>query len=225
MSMMVLASGFYPLLEENSMGFDQTELSSQIESNSSVISFVGESKYYCVCIVDVVNSTWITASLSSKKLCEYYSTFLNSISTIAKEFGAIIVKNVGDSILYYFPHTVDLADRSAFADVIECGLEILRLRSTINQKMSEHSLPPISFRISSDYGPVMIAKMKSSLVEDLFGSTVNMCAKINSKTSPNTMVIGSDMYQIVKSLIYKFQPIGEYSVGLKQSYPIYSVTK
>jgi hypothetical protein len=71
----------------------------------------------------------------------------------------------------------------------------------------------------------MIAKMKSSLVEDLFGSTVNMCAKINSKTISNTMAIGSDMYQIVKSLEYKFQQTGEYSVGLKQSYPIYSVTK
>ena len=41
----------------------------------------------------------------------------------------------------------------------------------------------------------------SSQNEDLFGSTINMCAKINSKAEPNGMVIGDDLYKIVKPLM------------------------
>jgi hypothetical protein len=35
--------------------------------------------------------------------------------------------------------------------------------------------------------------------DDLFGPTVSLCAKINSMTSINGMVTGSDLYQITRS--------------------------
>ncbi|MGQ0771242.1 MAG: adenylate/guanylate cyclase domain-containing protein [Nitrososphaerota archaeon] len=191
-----------------------------------MISFSGICKDYCVCIVDAVNSTRATASLTPAKTCKYYSVFLNAIGLVARGFGASVVKNVGDSILYYFPKTAEISNRSSFSDVMDCGLQMIELRHIINKKMFEHGIPPISFRISADFGPIMKAKSQSSLVDDIFGATVNMCSKINSKTMPNTMTIGSDMYQIVKTLPdYKFKQIAEYRVGFKQSYPIYDVTK
>jgi len=57
--------------------------------------------------VNAVNSTSTTAKLVNGKLCKYYSIFLNAMSLIIKEFGGEVVKNVGDSLLYYFPGTVD----------------------------------------------------------------------------------------------------------------------
>lgn len=191
-----------------------------------IISFSGICKDYCVCIVDAVNSTKITASLTPVKACRYYSVFLNSVALIAKEFGASIVKNVGDSILYYFPKTMEISNKASFCEVIDCGLEMIKIRPVINKKMFEYGLPPISFRVSADFGPIMKAKSQSLLVDDIFGPTVNMCSKINSKTAPNTMTIGSDMHQIVKSLSnYKFNQAAEYCVGFRQSYPIYGVRR
>jgi len=40
------------------------------------------------------------------------------------------------------------------------------------------------------------------------------------------MVIGSDMYQIVKDFDeYRFKSASDYSLGLLQQYPVYSVFK
>jgi hypothetical protein len=100
----------------------------------------------------------------------------------------------------------------------------------INAKLHSEELPPLNYRISADYGKVEIAKSASSQSEDFFGSTMNVCAKINSKAAPNGIVIGNNMYLIVKSFEskeekYIFDKIEEYS-GFKDansSYPVYSV--
>ncbi len=57
-----------------------------------------------------------------------------------------------------------------------------------------------------------------------FGSTVNMCSKINHLAKPDQLVVGSDLYQIVKkSKDYKFNEVSEFHSALKQDYPVYSV--
>ena len=48
-------------------------------------------------------------------------------------------------------------------------------------KISEEKLPLVDYRISADYGRVEIAKSSSSMSEDLFGTTINICSKINTK--------------------------------------------
>lgn len=185
--------------------------------------FTGMSKNYCVGIVDVVNSTANTARIPSAKMGEYYGTFLGAMSTIVCEFGAKVVKNIGDSLLYYFPRTDYDGDKDSFLDVIECSLAMLDSHDIINDIMAEKSLPRTDYRISADYG--IVAKSTSG-VEDLFGPTVNLCSKINGAASTNGFVIGGDLYQIVKSIKgYEFSTIGSYSSGLKFSYPVYTVTR
>ena len=183
----------------------------------NIVSFSGDSEYYCVCLVDLVNSTNITSKLSYTKACMYYGVFLNTMSIIAKEFGATVVKNGGDSLLYYFPKDV-------FKRVLECARSMIELRSIINDKMSKNGLPELNYRISADYGHVMLADSMTSFHKDIFGPTVNICSKINSMATPNTMVIGGDMYQYVKDMDgYSFKEIESFSIGHKHSYSVYSV--
>jgi hypothetical protein len=42
--------------------------------------------------------------------------------------------------------------------------------------------------------------MKVMLVYDLFGSTMNMCAKINSNAPANNLAIGGDLFLVLRSL-------------------------
>jgi len=57
---------------------------------------------------------------------------------------------------------------------------------------------------------------------DILGAPVNICTKINDFTPENETVIGSDLYQMVKDIDdYKYKMINDYSIGLKNSYPIY----
>ena len=66
--------------------------------------------------------------------------------------------------------------------------------------LQEEKLPSIGYRISADYGRVEIAKSGNLDIDDLFGSTVNFCSKINLRASWNGIVIGSDLYRIIRSI-------------------------
>jgi two-component system, OmpR family, response regulator ChvI len=195
------------------------------------ISFDSRSENYCVCIVDMVDSTQIIARISNtKKILLYYSIFLNSMASIARGYHAKVIKNVGDSLVYYFPETSDLNVWSGFKNVFECARTMIGAHKVINAKLEEAKLPPVNYRISADYGKVEIAKSVSSMVDDIFGPTVSMCSKINSKASKNGLVIGGDLYRILTKSFpsilrdYFFREIEGYSGGLKQSYPVYQVT-
>ena len=188
------------------------------------ISFCGMQKSYCMGIVDMVNSTKITAFLEHTKMCEYYRIYLNSMTEIAKEFGAVITKNVGDSLLYYFPDTCDAEDGDSIKIALECGLAMVESCGEINKLLDEYGLPPVSYRVSSDYGRLSIAKSSRSICEDIFGPTVNMCSKINSVAMPNTAIVGGDLYQIAKQFKdYDFHSLIGFSTGVRLDYPIYSL--
>jgi two-component system, OmpR family, response regulator ChvI len=209
--------------------FPSFPASSRNMSDKEEISFSSKSENYCVSFVDIVNSTNITAQIShTEKIGKYYSIFINTMATLARNYGAKITKNAGDSLIYYFPKTADSTNKAAFIDVIECGLTMISAGTVLNTKMYEEGLPSIDYRISADYGRVGIVSSAISQNDDLFGPTMNICSKINSKALPNQMVIGGDLYRIIKSFSnhrddYRFKSVGEYSVGFKQMYPVYSV--
>jgi class 3 adenylate cyclase len=192
---------------------------------SEEVSFSGHRQNCCICFIDMMNSTRISAELSSSKITRYYSIFLNAMATIARNFGAKIIKNAGDCLIFYFPDTSDLRNRYALTSTMECGITMMAAHAAINSRLYEEKLPSIDYRISSDYGEVQIARSASSQSDDLFGSVVNVCAKINSKARQNGMVIGNDLYSLVKSFdAYEFEKIGDYyAVPGVNPYGIYSV--
>jgi class 3 adenylate cyclase len=190
------------------------------------ISFTDNSQHYCICFIDIVDSTRNTVIIDAEKMKRYYSVFINIMAAIARDFNSNIIKNTGDSLIFYFPETSDSANISAFKAVLECGLTMIAVNPIINAKLNEESLPSLHYRISADYGTVYVAKSLTSTTEDLFGPTVNICAKINSFATPNSMVIGGDFYEIVKNIDknYFFSKVGEYSIDdLGIQYPIYSI--
>lgn len=193
------------------------------------ISFLDHSMKCCVCIIDMVNSTKITAEISDpRKIGQYYSIFINTMAILARNYDAKIVKNVGDALIFYFPKTSDSGNEADFKDMIECLTTMTLAHDIINAKLQSEDLPSVSYRISADYGRVEVAKSISSKSEDLFGSTMNICAKINSMAEPNGIVIGGDLYQIIRSFSfiidkYQFRKLeGGYSIGFGNRYPVYA---
>jgi class 3 adenylate cyclase len=188
------------------------------------ISFSGEVQNYCVCFIDIIGSTKISSSLTPAQLSRYYELFLNAIALIARNFGAKIVKNAGDALIFYFNDTSNPKNILKFKNVLDCGLTMGIASNTLNAKMLSEKLPPIQYRISADYGEVSVARSASSQSEDLFGSAMNICAKINSKAKPNGLVIGENLYNIVKGLEeYVFVPSSERLIGVKGQYEVYHV--
>lgn len=211
----------------NPYSSDPAEPKTRLETTfEEMISFSEVYKSYCVGIVDIVNSTRITARLNESKIRKYYGIFLNTMALIVKEYDGIVIKNIGDSLLFYFPKTSDSSDKPAFEKSLECGLKMIDMHNILNDRMSREQLPNLDYRISSDHGMITIAKSVNSFSEDIFGQTVNICAKINNPAKSNSMVIGGDLYQLVKSFEkYRFDSIFEYNNGLKLHYPVYSVER
>lgn len=115
---------------------------------------------------------------------------------------------------------------------------MLAAGDVINTKLTEEALAAVTYRISADYGKVEVAKSTTSQQEDLFGPTMNRCAKINSKAPSNGMVIGGDLYIILRSFSpssssfplfrqndYLINEVKGHSIaGFRHGYPVYSVT-
>jgi len=148
-----------------------------------------------------------------------------------KKYNGRIIKNVGDGIISYFPLTNDTTNMGAFEDVVQCFFSQVDKCHEINSTLEKQGLPKISYRISADYGRVEVAMSAGSSTEDLFGSTVNYCAKINSQAHPNSIVVGNDLYRIIKSFshfgrncIFEEQDDSTLGVG-KYSYPLYSLKR
>ncbi len=146
------------------------------------------------------------------------------MASIVRSHGGTVVKNIGDALLFYFrePSTKKLTE---FTNVLECCLKMTEIHEELNEKLTKEKLPPVDYKISATYGSVRVAKIVQSEIDDIFGSTVNKCAKINPLAPTNGFVIGDGLYKIVKSLKgYNFRLIDE-EIPNEHGYSIYSVTR
>jgi len=191
-----------------------------------IVSFSGTPQYFAVGSIDIVNSTNITAKLSFENTSLFYSIFLNSMSVIVKACGGVVVKNIGDGLMFYFQENQNSSDKHIFINMLECGLNMLYARDMINEKLLYLDLPELNYRVSADYGGIMAADSKTSFNKDLFGSPVNTCYKINKLAYPNTMVIGQNFFKHGKSIYgYDLQKINTCILLAKERYEVYEVKR
>ena len=195
----------------------------------SEVIFSNKSECYCISMIDIVGSTQITSKLyNSGKIKKFYTVFINEIADIVKLHDGKILKTVGDGVIFFFPKTSAVDNIDGFRHALECLLNMVSSRHIINAKLHKEFLPDISYRISADYGKLEVAMSgEVSSSYDLFGPTINFCAKINKKAPPNGIAIGADLWRIVNSFPklanrYHFQEIKELSwKENKYSYPVY----
>lgn len=199
--------------------------------SSKWIRFSGNSNKSCVGFIDLVDSTKTTITMNNLgNIRYYYSTFINSISEIVKNYNGKIIKNIGDCLLFYFPKTSDPNNVRAFRETIECGFKIIDERHNINEELGRQRLPPFAYRISIDYGVIDFALVGDYNQTDLFGSTINLCSKINSSLSlPNEIILGDNIYRILKSFSFinefNFLYNGEYMVTPITKYSTYNIKR
>ena len=207
-------------IDENKTSSALKFLGKKIEN---IISFVGNPQSYCIGMVDMVDSTKITSGISHDKVCSLYAIFLNSMAMLVGQFEGKVIKNIGDSLLFYFPKT-KTQNRGELEKTLFCGQTMLKSRALLNATLNTNDLPSVGYRITADYGLISLAESATSSNEDVFGSTVNRCFKMKSLTEPNTMSIGYGLYQLVTdSKHFKFREQGVCDLGQTKGYSIYGV--
>jgi len=201
----------------------------ELDLKRNEVVFSNRSECYCISIIDIVGSTQITSKLYySGKIKKFYTVFINEIADIIKHYGGRILKTVGDGVIFFFPQTSTVENVEPFKQVLECLLKMVSSRQVINANLHNELLPDISYRISADYGKLEVAmsgEINNSY--DLFGPTINFCAKMNRRAPPNGIAIGADLWRIINSFPrlarrYHFQEIKELSwKENRYSYPVY----
>ena len=204
-------------------GYDPSS-SSRPNNSDYLVEFSANTKSYCVGLVDMVDSTKISAKIGPARVSRYYQIFLNSMSKILSRFGGFVIKNVGDSLFYYFPES-SKNSKYGFMSCLEASLAMIESHDIICEKLRSEGLPCLDYRVSADYGSVIIMKSNTSDSLDMIGPPVNMCSKINRTAKKNGIAVGGDLYQMVKKLDYTFKPISGFSLGFKVDYPVYSVQR
>ncbi len=211
-----------------------------IKSNATIIdptqiTFINCTHKYCICFVDIIDSTKSTNDMIRSDMIQgYYSIFLNTMSNIIRIHNGRVIKNSGDGLLYYFPRTVNPDNEAAFQDVLECGLSMIDVNNSLNSNLSSQGLSPVSYRISANYGKVELAISLNSHNVDLFGPPVNVCSKINRFATSKQMIIHRDLLQVIKKIPafkeYNFRVIDcidEYdrnnSKSLYQTYSVHRI--
>jgi len=203
----------------------QQLLDYQDEQEEAFTVTVGEPTYFCVGIIDIVDSTKTVARLPANKSSRYYEIFLNSMAKVVRQYNGQVLKTMGDSLLFYFPDTKYYKRKFGFLSCIECGLSLVDTHEKLQKLLDDEMLPPIDFRISFDYGNVTMMRNTEWAV-DLVGPTINTCAKINGICPVNGMVVGSDLYEKTKNFReYKFKNIGSFSADLKHQYPVFAICR
>jgi len=204
----------------------------QVEVNDNNEMSFTKSENYCMTMVDIVGSTKIVSTIgNNKNIRNFYAIFINTMVNTLKKYRAKVIKTVGDGIISYFPDTLDSTNTRAFENVLECCFAQIEEQYTINNLLNEKRLPNISYRVSADYGKLTRVQLKGFDIEDLFGSTVNLCSKINLCAPPNGIVIGNDLYQVIRSHRpannnYIFNEVDDcYSAIGKYSYAIYLLSR
>lgn len=218
-------------LNANPAGFELPNANSQNQQKEMsaadyMVAFSGQAQNFCVGVVDMSQSTIITTSLHRTKVMKYYEIFLNSMSRILSKYDANVMKNAGESLYFYFPRTGRADKQYGFMSCIECGIELLEIRDEINMHLAKIDLPSVNYRVSTDYGQVVMMKSNKSLSIDMIGAPISICTKIIQKCPDNEFVIGHELQKIVKVFNdYNFDEMKGYSLEIGYDYKTFSVLR
>ena len=194
-------------------------------SQQDNIFFSEKSRMCCVGFVDMVDSTRITAGLTTRQMSKYYSLFINWVSGIISGYSGKVVKNTGDGLLFYFALRGD-SPIKIVRNCLDSAITVSVLHRSINRKFISELLPELNYRISLDYGEVSFAQTVDSTTSDIFSTTVNICARINKVVEPNKVIIGGDLYRIARNLSgYDFHEVKKTISISKRAYPLYTVSE
>ena len=152
----------------------------------------------CVGVIDMKDSTKISSELSDESITKLYEIFLNFMAKIVRNHKDEVVKNIGYALMFRFSN-VDPNNSKVMKNILECCLSMIDSHDDLKKQLDAENMPELDYKISATYGSVKVAQSTTSNISDIFGPTVNRCFKINSLCPRNSIVVGINLYKILKN--------------------------
>ena len=190
-----------------------------------LLKFSDQVQNDCVGVIDIKNSTKISSRLSDDDITKMYEIFLNFMAKIVHKHNGEVVKNIGDALMFRFSN-VDPNDAEVMKNILECCLSMIDSHDELEEQLYAENMPELDYKISATYGSVKVAKSTTSNTSDIFGPTVNRCFKINSLCPVNGLVVGINLYEILKDFSeYEFTQFCSIEMKEKFGYSIFEVKR
>jgi len=190
-----------------------------------LLKFSQHTQNDCVGVIDMKDSTKISAELSDKDVTKLYEIFLNFMARIVRKYNGEVVKNIGDALMFRFPN-VDPSDPTVMKNILECCLSMIESHDKLKEQLKSENMPELDYKISLTYGSVKVAQSTTSNISDIFGPTVNRCFKINSLCPKNSIVVGINLYEILKDFSeYELTQFCSIEMKQKYDYDIFEVKR
>ena len=212
-------------LEESLIEIKEKEKVIKQLEGGMLLKFSQHEENDCVGVIDMTDSTRISSKLSDERVSKIYEVFLNFMAKIILEYNGEVVKNIGDALMFRFAN-IDSKNATMMKNVLECCLSMIDSHDELKKRLNEEGLPPLDYKISATYGSVKVAESTTSNISDIFGPTVNRCFKINSFCPKNSVVIGENLYKILKDVPeYEFIQFCSIEIKQKYGYSIFEVKR
>ena len=190
-----------------------------------LLKFSQHTQNDCVGVIDMKDSTKISAKLSDDDITKLYEIFLNFMAKIVQKYDGVVVKNIGDALMFRFPNT-DLNDSKIMKNILECCLNMIESHGDLKKQLEKEKMPELNYKISITYGSVKVAQSTTSTTSDIFGPTVNRCFKINSLCPENGLIIDNNLYNNLKNFAeYDILQLSETEIHKKYGYTIFQVKR
>jgi class 3 adenylate cyclase len=190
-----------------------------------LLKFSQHTQNDCVGVIDMKDSTKISAKLSDEDVTKLYEIFLNFMAKIVRNYNGEVVKNIGDALMFRFPNT-DLNDDLVMKNILECCLNMIESRGELKKQLEVEKMPELNYKISISYGSVKVAQSSTSTTSDIFGPTVNRCFKINSLCPENSLIIDNNLHNVLKNFEeYNISQLSETEINKKYGYTIFQVKR
>jgi class 3 adenylate cyclase len=184
----------------------------------------GERKHVTIMFCDMSGFTQLTEKLGPEETFSLMDQISETLIHKVNEYQGTVNELRGDGILalYGAPIALEDAPQRAIQSALAIHQEIIRF----NERLGDNSrVPPISFRIGINTGPVVVGTVGNDLRVQFaaVGDTINMAARMENLAEPGNTYVSEETYRLTKDLFH-FQPLGKKKVkGKEEPIPVYKL--
>jgi len=175
---------------------------------------------------DLVGFTRMTEELEPEVLTDILNSYLDEMVQIALKYGATIDKFIGDAIMLFFG---DPKTQGVEQDALNCAMMAIEMRQRVKELalywINKGLKQPLQVRMGISTGKVTVGNFGSNFRIDytIVGEHVNLASRLESKASPNTILISQQTHDLIKTKI-QTQSKGELTLkGIEYPVDVYEI--
>jgi len=198
--------------------FLSPQLYNSIFTGSRAGTRVTRRKKLTVFFSDLCGFTNFVESMESEDVTSLLNLYLETMTTIALDYGATIDKYIGDGIMLFFgdPETKGL--REDATSCVKMSLDMLKELDDLSDQWVNYGLKePLQMRIGIDTGFATVGNFGSETRLDYtaIGSAVNRASRLETAADHGSIFISEDTYNLCKDSIeaIELEPIDLKGIG------------